>query len=141
MKPYLGITGEISVGQPIVYESDALDKPYGVVFEDDGRTGYFYARDYNLSDVPFVDALHIYSVKGVLDSDTPSTLRIIWSHDWSKSALLLNDMPHAIFDFESKVGYSKDSFPEPDPRSAWRRESWKPDLKNSFYKKSGHPFG
>jgi hypothetical protein len=133
MKPYLGVTGELHVGRPTVYESDAEHRPYGVVFEDDGRTGYFYARDYNQSDVPFVDALHIYSVKGVLDADRPSTLRIIWSHDWTKSALLLNDMPHAMFDFQSKVGFSKDEFPDADPRFSWSREPLGPEIKSYFY--------
>ena len=124
LKPYLGAQQEINVGSPCVIESDATDHPRGVVFEDDGETGYFYARDYCIEDSLFVDALHIYSVKGVRDADVPSTVRIVWAKDWEKVALLINDSPHAMFDFGKKVGYSVDEFPEPDPKSGWSRAPW-----------------
>lgn len=45
MKPYLGALKEIKVGRPCVIESDAKGHPRGVVFEDDGETGYFYASE------------------------------------------------------------------------------------------------
>jgi hypothetical protein len=134
MKPFLGCHGTLNVGNPVVFETDAPGDEYGVVFEDDGRTGYFYARDYSFPEIPFVDALHIYSVKGVVDADKPSTLRIVWSPDWTKAALLMNDMPHAMFDFEEKVGYSIDVFPEPDPKTGWTREPSDPEFKSFFYR-------
>ena len=114
-------------------ESDAPESPWGVVFEDDGDTGYFYARDYREVDSVFVDALHIYTVKQVVDASLPSNLRIIWSNDWSKAALLLNNRPHAMFDFAEKIGYSIDEFPEPDPNTGWRRLPWSKELKRFFY--------
>ena len=133
MKPYLGALKEIKVGRPCVIESDAKGHPRGVVFEDDGETGYFYARDYRIEDSLFVDALHIYSVLGVRDANIPSTVRIIWSDDWEKVALLINDSPHAMFDFERRVGCSIDGFPEPDPNSVWSRAPWSSELKSFFY--------
>ena len=133
MKPFLGYSGAINLGEPVVFESDADERSYGVVFEDDGRTGYFYARDHRVPETPFVDALHIYSVKGVVDADKLCLLCIIWSHDWSKAALVINDVPHAMFDFEGKVGYSKDVFPDPDPKTGWTRKPWNTELKAFFY--------
>jgi len=133
MKPFLGARSEIVVGRPSVVESDASEYPYGVVFEDDGTTGYFYARDFMVEDVPFVDALHIYSVRGVQGPDVPSDLRIVWSHDWCKAALLLNNSPHAMFDFVEKIGYSIDEYPEPDPKTEWKHAAWNSQLKRYFY--------
>jgi hypothetical protein len=117
-----------------VIESDAGAMEYGVVFEDDGETGYFYARDFNIEGSLFVDALHIYTVAGVRDADNPSFLRIVWSQDWKRAALLINDSPHAMFDFDNKIGYSVDEFPEPDSKSGWSRAPWNSDLKNYFYR-------
>ena len=133
MKPFLGAQAEIKIGEPAVLESDTPDGERGVVFEDDGETGYFYARDYRVEGKLFVDALHIYSVKGVIDSDRPSALKIIWTRDFTKSALLVNHSPHAIFDFTGQVGYCQDEFPEPDPETGWQRRGWSLELRYWFY--------
>lgn len=132
-RPYLGAQKEINVGSPCVIESDAVDQSRGVVFEDDGETGYFYARDYSIENSIFVDALHIYTVKGVEDAASLSTVRVVWSKDWEKVVLLINNSPHAMFDFREKLGYSLDEFPEPDPKSGWRRVPWNSELKHFFY--------
>ncbi len=132
-KPYLGASQILTVGELVVIESDAPTGECGVVFEDDGQTGYFYARDFRKPDQLWVDALQIYTVEQVSDRDRPSELRIIWSKDENKAALLINDSPHAVFDFVSKAGYSRDEFPEPDPHSGWKRASWSEDLRAFFY--------
>jgi hypothetical protein len=116
MKPFLGARAEIVPGRPTVVECDAHGHPYGVVFEDEGETGYFYAR-----------------VRGVQGPDIPSALRIVWSQDWTKAALVINDRPHAMFDFSEKVGYSIDQYPEPDPRTGWKHAPWDRQLKRYFY--------
>jgi hypothetical protein len=134
MKPYLGARCKISVGEPSVIESNATEHPHGVVFEDDGDTGYFYARDFTTKDAAVVDTLHIYSVEGVRDRHIPSVIRIVWSNDWSKSALLINDIPHAMFDFIKKAGYSIDNFPDADPETGWTHAPWYNKLKEYFYK-------
>ena len=139
MKPFLGNQAEITVGEPVVLESDAPSGERGVVFEDDGDTGYFYARDYRVEGKMFVDAMHIYSVKGVVDADRPSSIRIIWTRDFSKSALLINDAPYGIFDFKDKIGYCQDKFPEPDAETGWQREGWSSELKEWFYPSENAP--
>lgn len=134
MKPFLGGQKILVVGTPTILESDSIDNQIGVVFEDDGRTGYFYARDYSEKEMLFVDAMHLYSVAGVIDREKKSVIRIIWSPDWKMSAILINDMPHGVFDFENKVGYCLDSFPDPDPRTGWKRLSWESSLVKNFYR-------
>lgn len=133
MKPTLGANQEIQVGEPAVIESDSPDGNRGVVFEDDGETGYFYARDFTVPDSTFEDALHIYSVEGVSDADQPSTVVILWSGDGLKACLLINRYPHAVFDFESKCGYSRDVFPEPAAGSEWTHQDWEDGLRDWFF--------
>ncbi len=133
MKPFLGCSATITIGCPVFHESDARGRPFGVVFEDDGRTGYFYARDYMFPRTPFVDALHIYTVDQVPNAGECCKLRILWTLDWSKAALLISDEPHAMFDFCARIGFSRDAFPDPDPNSGWSRKPWSTDLKSFFY--------
>ena len=123
----------ITVGDPVVIEADTPDDLRGVVFEDDGETGYFYARDYSVPDQLFVDALHIYSVEGVNDKDIPSEIHIMWTSDHMKAVLIINRYPHAVFDFVKKCGYSRDQFPEPDAKTGWTHEPWDDSLRNEFF--------
>jgi len=117
--PILGAEKELIVGAETVIESDTPHGNRGVVFEDDGETGYFYARDYTTPDRLFVDALHIYNVKGVTDRNKPCRIRIIWIRDFSAAALMINLVPHAVFHFERRCSYAKDPFPDPDPSTGW----------------------
>jgi hypothetical protein len=133
MKPTLGAKQEIHVGTPTVIETDSPDGRFGVVFEDDGETGYFYARDFTLDDSVFEDALHIYSAEGVTDAHLPSTVHILWSHDSSKACLIINRHPHAVFDFTAKCGFSRDVFPEPSPDSEWSHQPWDDSLREHFF--------
>lgn len=118
-------------GSEFVLETDSKDEKRGVVFEDEGETGYFYARDYSQKEL-FVDALHIYTVELVRDKDLTSEFVIIWSADETKAALLINQHPHAVFDFTSKIGYSRDNFPEPDPTTGWEHQPWVDKLRRLF---------
>lgn len=131
--PILALTETIRVGEEIVLESDNDTHPCGVVFEDDGKTGYFYARDYSVPDQLFVDALHIYSVEGVTDKDVPSKVQILWSSDGRYAALIINQYPHAVFDFHDKCGYSRHNFPDPDPATGWTHKPWDDRLRTVFY--------
>jgi DNA invertase Pin-like site-specific DNA recombinase len=92
----------------------------------------YHARDYRVEGQLFVDAMHIYSVKDVVDCDRLLTVRIIWSHDSSKSALLINGALQGVFDFKARVGYCVDEFPEPASGTGWQRMGWSPELKNWF---------
>jgi hypothetical protein len=99
------------VGSDVFIAKDAPSGQHGAFFEDDGETGYFYAVDLTESDNVILDAVHIYNVKNVVDRNRPSTFSIVWSEDESKCALLINNYPHATFDFAAKQGYCRTNFP------------------------------
>lgn len=113
MPIYLAADQELIVGRATVAEAPAQEGPYVVVFEDDEDTGYFYALDTSADENPIQDALHIYNASDVTDREKPSTLRIGWSMDHSKAVLLINDYPHAVFDFQARQGYCRTAFPPP----------------------------
>ncbi|HEY3499722.1 MAG TPA: DUF2251 domain-containing protein, partial [Polyangiaceae bacterium] len=50
-------------GEELVVGSQSEDGRAAAVFEDDGRTGYFYACE--TVNGPIFDALHIYEVEAV----------------------------------------------------------------------------
>jgi hypothetical protein len=110
---------EIKVGNEFVIEGPSPTPPFVAVFEDDGETGYFYALDTTREENPILDALHIYDVEGVTDRHLPSTVQIVWSMDDRKAALLINDYPHAVFDFVARRGYCRDGFPPVEGEGGW----------------------
>jgi len=113
---------KIKVGEPVVLEGPSPTTSFAAVFEDDGETGYFYALDTEKGENPIVDALHIYDVASVADRHRPSNFRIVWSLDDRKAALLINDYPHAVFDFEGKRGYCRSGFPDAIGEKGWSAE-------------------
>lgn len=133
MKPFLGAEALIRVGVATTIESSSADGERSVVFEDDGETGYFYARDFNVAGQQWVDALHIYDVEGVGNRDKPRQLKILWTWDWEAAALLINQRPHAVFHFVRHCGYAPDPFPEPDPDSGWSHERIDASLRDLFF--------
>lgn len=110
---------EFLVGTPIVLEGAAPNGPFVAVFEDDGDTGYFYALNTSVEGNPFQDAVHIYNTANVTDREKPVFAAIGWSIDNKKVVLLINDYPHAIFDFDGKQGYCRTGFPPPNPNAKW----------------------
>ncbi len=113
-------------GDKTFYASDSASSSYSGVFEDDGRTGYFYAYDRAAAkDRRILDACLIYNVAGVTDRDRPSEAEIIWARDGMKAALVINDRAHAVIDFDARRAYCRTNFPPPsgqwraDVRLAW----------------------
>lgn len=114
----------ITVGTPVVVEGASPAGRFGIVFEDDGDTGYLYGLDFEQSDNPIVDALHIYNVANVVDRSQPSNIRLIWSEDGNRAALLVHGYAHAVFDFEAERGYCRTGFPPPGPNWSPQGHSW-----------------
>lgn len=107
----LYLTSEIkdfTVGTPEVLQSFFEHVPYGVVFEDDGDTGYFYAA----SKDGILDALHIYNVEDVSDKHISNQVLILWDDACTLAALCINDYIHAVYDFVAQAGYCRNGFPE-----------------------------
>jgi hypothetical protein len=124
MNGYLMQEQNIVQGEDAFLESFSPESRYGVVFEDDGDTAYFYAveKDEDGGGVKILDALHIYEAPDPDDPPPPGSgegkgttrLLIVWSRDWLKCALVLDGYCQAIFDFEAQGGYSINEFPPPN---------------------------
>ena len=86
-------------GEDTFVESFSPENNYAVIFEDDGDTAYFYAleTDPEKNEQKIVDALHIYETEQNGEEKKLSRLIIIWSKDWLKCALVIDDQCHAVF--------------------------------------------
>ncbi|PYJ76115.1 MAG: hypothetical protein DME77_07090, partial [Verrucomicrobia bacterium] len=93
----------ISYGTPVVHICSSPAERYSVVFEDDGDTGYFYARDGEA----IVDAMQIYLASA---QTGPATLQIAWADDGLKAVAVIDRTPQAIFDFAACRGYCRRNF-------------------------------
>lgn len=123
------------VGRPLVVDADSPVGRYAAVFEDDGATGCFYAVDTDVEDGnPVQDALLVYTVADVTDADLASTLEIGWSRDGLKALLLINDAPHAAFDFERRQGWCQLGLPQAAIAAAWSKagHAWSDDVEALF---------
>lgn len=125
MNGYLMQQQKLVAGEDAFIESLSLENKYGVVFEDDGETGYFYAIeiDPETKQQRILDALHIYESDKDVNEKIQSTLLIIWSKDWLKCALVIDEECHAVFDFESQGGFNINEFPPPN--SFWTKHDRK----------------
>ena len=128
-------------GQDLFIESFSPENHFGVIFEDDGEAAYFYAveKDEQGEGLRVLDALHIHEEDDPEDEDDaeeddePADLKIIWSRDWKKCALVLDGFVHAFFDFENQGGYNINEFPPPN--DFWSRGDRKltPELIQKFF--------
>jgi hypothetical protein len=123
------------VGQALVVDADSPVGRYATVFEDDGESGVFYAVDTDIEDGnPVQDALLVYAVADVIDADLASTLEIGWSKDGLKALLLINDQPHAAFDFARRQGWCQLALPEGAVNKAWSKAArgWSDEVEAIF---------
>jgi hypothetical protein len=81
-----------------------------------------------------VNALNIYDVAAVTDRDISSIARIVWSENGLHSALLINNYPHAILDFQAKRGCCRTGFPEPvgEWAQASKTHEWDDTMQEPF---------
>ena len=116
MKGYLLKEQQFVAGEDTFVESASSENNYAVAFEDDTETGYFYAIEMSpeTGAQQILDAVHIYEAEDIEPVKRPGVLKIIWSTDWLKCALLVNNYCHAVFDFASQGGYCRNEFPPPN---------------------------
>jgi len=128
-------------GQDLFLESSSPENRYGVIFEDDGEAAYFYAveKDKQGEGLRVLDALHIHEEDDPGDEDDaqeddePADLKIIWSRDWLKCALVLDGFVHALFDFENQGGYNINEFPPPNDFWTQGDRKLTPELIQRFF--------
>src|SRR5579871_1689289 len=113
MNGYLMQETQWTAGQDTFIESLSPENRYGVVFEDDGETAYFYAieKDEKGDGLRILDALHVRNTEEAGPDPDPADLKIVWSRDWQKCALVIDGYVHAIFDFVAQGGYNVNEFP------------------------------
>jgi hypothetical protein len=104
-------------GDGLLIGSQSEQEAYAVAFEDDGQTGYFYAR--KSMNGPILDAVHIYDVTAVKDRDRVSEYKIGWSPSGRQAVLMINGYPHAVFDFERQKGWCRSGFPPAPSNEEW----------------------
>jgi hypothetical protein len=141
MNGYLMQEQKWSPGEDLFVESFSPENRYGVVFEDDGESAYFYAveKDEQGEGLRVLDALHIHEEDDPEDEDDaqeddePADLKIIWSRDWQKCALVLDGFVHALFDFENQGGYNINEFPPPNDFWTQGDRKLTPELIQKFF--------
>ena len=106
--------------------SNSTAVPWTVVFEDEGIAGYFYAcdRSQETHEHSIMDAMLIYNVASLDDSDRERIASIQWSRDGMRCVLYLDGGAQAMLDFAAKMSFCRSNFPnflEDDPR--WRKTS------------------
>jgi hypothetical protein len=101
---------QIRIGEPTVIEAIPEGNRYGVVFEDDGETGYLYALDQTQQDMSIVDAMLIYGVSEA-SRGNEVTLKILWNTDKTGATLLADGAPQAVVDFARSQACCRSGFP------------------------------
>ena len=130
----LDLDETFTVGHDTFFDSISSASTFGVTFEDDLTTGYFYAVD-TVPELKVLDALHIYNVADIIDKDKHCKIQIAWSDDGQIVSLLINNYCHAIFDFEVRAGYCRNAFPESN--SEWckiKERTLTDELVNDIFK-------
>lgn len=108
---------QIRVGEPVVVEAVPEDNRFGVVFEDDGDTGYLYGLDVARHEEPIIDALHVYDVSDA-DRGRQAAVVIEWNPDLTGAVLYVDAAAQAVFDFANSRACCRSGFPPAGTRFA-----------------------
>lgn len=122
-------------GRTSVIECPAPKGRFTVVFSDDGEVGYFYALDTALeAEQQIRDALHVYDVADAPERVKRCAVRICWTRDGTRAALLMDGCVHAVFDFLAKEGCCRSGFPRPPSNGEWSLQghAWDEALSQPF---------
>ncbi len=117
----LGAELQFLVGTPeTLLDSTNTADNAGVIFQDDGTTGYFYAIQPG-TELLLLDALHVYDVASVADREKPVTAQVFWNAEETAAAFIINGYCHALYDFQRQAGFCRNAFP-PKAEQALPRE-------------------
>ena len=116
------------IGHPVNYEGPApygksfTGTGFGVVFEDDGETGYLYAT--NESHDEIFDALHLYNVGDVKQVKPGDEVFIVWNPSLMKAGIFYHQQFQAIIDFKKQRACCRTGFPPPNKRWCKSSHEW-----------------
>ena len=93
--------------------SNSPSPPWTAVFEDEGPAGYFYAcdRSQTTQEESILDAMLIYNVGSLQDSEAERLAAVEWSRDGLQAVLYLDGSAQALFDFAARQGFCRMNFP------------------------------
>jgi len=93
---------------PGVHQKSLRGSGFGVVFEDDGETGYFYATT---EDFEILDALHLYDNGHPSSPKLGETVYFVWRPSLVKAGIFYQEVFQAIVDFKNRIACCRSGFP------------------------------
>jgi hypothetical protein len=109
-----------------VYQIALPELGYGLVFEDNGETGYLYITDEVFANVH--DAVHIYDRNDAHRLQAGQEVFVVWSSDLQKAGLYYDGDFQAGVDFKNRRAVSRTGFPE-SSSSQWSRDhTWRDEV-------------
>jgi hypothetical protein len=96
---------------PAPYQRPFEGTGFGVVFEDDGETGYLYATNEGMDQI--LDALHLYNAGDTARLKPGEEAFIVWSPSSQKAGIFYHDAFQAVIDFRNKRACCRAGFPPP----------------------------
>ena len=111
---------------PAVYATPFESTGFGVIFQDDGDTGYFFATDE--SQVDILDTLIVYRAGDDDRLNEGEAAYVVYSADAQRAGLYYHGEFQAVFDFRQKTGCCRRG--EPDPVGDWctSGHAWDPEM-------------
>ena len=97
---------------------------FGVVFEDDGETGYLYATNEHLDEI--LDALHLYNAGDPGQVRPGDEIFIVWNPALQKAGIFYHHRFQAVIDFKGRRACCRTGFPS-RVHKGWCRSSHKWD--------------
>lgn len=119
-------------GTPILITSHSHNAPFSCLFEDDGKSGRFIAATRSKKGTPAIeDSIILYDDTKPLDQEKIE-LKLIWSRDGEKAALLMGNNFQAIFNFDKKRSFERD--PKEAAQGEWKRLNlnWSDEILSNF---------
>lgn len=108
------------------FEKSFKGTGYGVVFEDDGETGYLYATNEDHSQ--FLDALYLYEYGSFEQINLNDSVFIVWNERIKKAGLYYHERFQAVIDFDKQMACCRSGFPEPNKIWCKSSHDWKEEM-------------
>lgn len=109
-----------------VYRIALPELAYGLVFEDNGETGYLYVTDPEFEKIH--DAVHVYDRSDAHGLKSGQEAYIVWSSDLKRAGLYYGGVFQAGVDFKNQRAVSRTGFPAISSGSWSSDHSWRDEV-------------
>jgi len=120
----------VNFNGPSTYLKSFKGTDFGVVFEDDGATGYFYATNKKADKI--FDALHLYDEKSRDGLRPGDDVFIVWNPKLTRVGLFYHGRFHAIVDFKNRSSCCRSGFPARVGKWCKTSHEWNEDMANGL---------